>query len=58
MERAPSTTNDTWTQPVSVIRGVGPTRAEQLARLGIRTVEDLLLTLPVLAVVWWAADFG
>jgi ATP-dependent DNA helicase RecG len=32
--------------PVSAVRGVGEVRAEQLARLNIRTVGDLLLTLP------------
>ncbi len=28
--------------PVQYVKGVGPTRAEQLARLGLRTIEDLL----------------
>ncbi|MGA4579825.1 ATP-dependent DNA helicase RecG [Limisphaera sp. VF-2] len=32
--------------PVTELRGVGRERAEQLARLGIRTVEDLLLHRP------------
>ncbi len=33
-------------QPVTTLPGVGPERAEQLARLGIRTIEDLLLHRP------------
>lgn len=33
-------------KPVTVLRGVGPERASQLARLGIRSVEDLLLHRP------------
>ncbi len=32
--------------PVQYVKGVGPRRAEQLAALGIRTVEDLLLYFP------------
>jgi len=32
--------------PVQYVRGVGPARAEELARLGVRTVRDLLLHLP------------
>ncbi len=32
--------------PVSTIRGVGSTRSEQLERLGVRTVGDLLLLFP------------
>jgi len=32
--------------PVSSLRGVGPARAEQLARLGIQTVWDLIWHLP------------
>ena len=32
--------------PVQYVKGVGPTRAEQLARLGIETVEDLLYHRP------------
>ena len=32
--------------PVQYVKGVGPTRAEQLAQLGINTVEDLLLYFP------------
>ncbi len=32
--------------PVRYVKGVGEARAEQLARLGISTVGDLLLTLP------------
>ncbi|MCH7687906.1 MAG: ATP-dependent DNA helicase RecG [Planctomycetes bacterium] len=32
--------------PVQFVRGVGPKRAELLARLGIQTVDDLLLYVP------------
>lgn len=32
--------------PAQYVKGVGPARAEQLARLGLRTVEDLLLHRP------------
>src|SRR5438874_13252949 len=34
------------TRSVTTLYGVGPERASQLARLGIRTVEDLLLHKP------------
>ena len=33
-------------KPVQYVKGVGPRRAEQLARLGIKTVEDLLYHVP------------
>ena len=33
-------------KPVQYVKGVGPRRAEQLERLGIRTVEDLLYHIP------------
>jgi len=32
--------------PVQYVKGVGPKRAEQLAQLGVQTVEDLLLYFP------------
>ncbi len=32
--------------PVQYVKGVGPRRAEQLAKAGVRTVEDLLLYFP------------
>ncbi len=32
--------------PVQYVKGVGPVRAEQLAELGVRTVEDLLTYFP------------
>lgn len=35
-----------WAQPIQYVRGVGPKRALLVERLGIRTVEDLLWTLP------------
>ncbi len=35
------------TTPVTVLRGVGPRRAQQLARLGVHTVQDLLFHLPL-----------
>ncbi len=35
-----------WTREIRFVRGVGEQRAQQLARLDIRTVRDLLLTLP------------
>ncbi len=34
------------TQPVQFAKGVGPHRAEQLARLGVKTVADLLFLFP------------
>ncbi len=37
---------DTLQTPVQYLRGVGPRRAEELAAADVRTVEDLLLTLP------------
>ena len=33
--------------PLRFLRGVGPGRAEKLAGAGLRTVEDLLLTVPL-----------
>jgi len=33
-------------KPVQYVKGVGPRRAEQLERMGIRTVEDLLYHIP------------
>lgn len=35
-----------WEQRIQFLKGVGPRRAEQFDRLGIRTVEDLLFHLP------------
>ena len=37
---------DALQTPVQYLRGVGPRRADELAAAGVRTVEDLLLTLP------------
>src|SRR5512136_1634482 len=33
--------------PVQYVKGVGPQRAEALAKVGVRTAEDLLLHLPM-----------
>ena len=33
--------------PVQFVKGIGPTRAAALARLGIERVEDLLMHLPL-----------
>ena len=33
--------------PVQYVKGIGPQRAEGLAKLGVRTAEDLLLHLPM-----------
>ncbi|MEM9802490.1 MAG: DEAD/DEAH box helicase, partial [Planctomycetota bacterium] len=38
--------------PVTALRGVGHAKAARLARLGIRSVRDLLLTLPARLLVW------
>jgi hypothetical protein len=35
------------TEPVTVLKGIGPKLAEKLERLGIRTVTDLLFHLPL-----------
>src|SRR5919107_4288145 len=37
---------DGWATPVKFLKGIGERRAEQLARLGIRTARDLLWHLP------------
>ncbi|MCL6499902.1 MAG: DNA helicase RecG, partial [Firmicutes bacterium] len=37
---------DPLQQPVQYVRGVGPRLAQAFARLGIRTVEDLLYHVP------------
>src|ERR1035437_5779869 len=42
----PNPTTSPLARPVASLRGVGPERAAQLARLGILTVEDLLLHRP------------
>ena len=42
---APQTT-DTASMQVKVLKGVGPKRTEQLAKLGIETVRDLVFHLP------------
>ena len=44
---APSkSTRDLWTVPIRFAKGVGPQRASTLQRLGIKTVEDALWTVP------------
>jgi ATP-dependent DNA helicase RecG len=35
-----------WDRPIQYLKGVGPKRAEWLARLGIKTLEDFLYYLP------------
>jgi len=44
----PGSHHDTvlWDRPIQYLKGVGPKRAEWLARLGIRTLEDFLYFLP------------
>ncbi len=37
---------DLQSQPITLLRGVGPRAAERLANLGIETVQDLLFHLP------------
>jgi ATP-dependent DNA helicase RecG len=44
--RTPSTPKVTLETPVTYLKGVGPARAEALARLGVRTAGDLLLHVP------------
>jgi ATP-dependent DNA helicase RecG len=43
---APNPPTPPLAQPVTVLSGVGPERAKQLARLEIRTIEDVLLHRP------------
>ena len=38
--------------PLTELKGVGHAKAARLARLGIRSIRDLLLTQPVRLVVW------
>ena len=45
-ERTPRPFTPPLKKPVQYVKGVGPKRAEQLARLGISTVEDLLYHVP------------
>ncbi len=42
-ERASS---DWWSRPLQFVRGVGPRRAAEFERVGLHTVEDLLLRFP------------
>ena len=42
----PAQTADVLQTPVQYLKGVGPRRAGELAAAGVRTIEDLLLTLP------------
>jgi ATP-dependent DNA helicase RecG len=44
--RNPSAEQTPLALPLSAIRGVGPRLLDKLARMGLHTVEDLLLTLP------------
>ncbi|NLI30663.1 MAG: DNA helicase RecG, partial [Nitrospiraceae bacterium] len=41
------TTAHDITAPVQYLKGVGPHKAALLARLGIATIQDLLLTMPL-----------
>jgi len=43
---APRTQDDPLAQPAASLRGVGPERSAQLARLGIMTIGDLLMHRP------------
>jgi len=43
---APPSTEPTPDTAVRLLKGIGPTRAEHLGRLGIRTVADALLLMP------------
>jgi ATP-dependent DNA helicase RecG len=43
---APQSDTDWWSQPLQFVRGVGPRRAAEFARVGLTTVEDLLLRFP------------
>ncbi len=45
-QRAPTAEVDALAFPVSSLRGIGPRRAAELAARGLRTVGDLLFTLP------------
>ena len=44
--QARSTSRSPLDAPAQYVKGVGPARAEQLARLGLHTVEDLLYHVP------------
>lgn len=44
--RPPQTQSSPLARPVATLLGVGPERASQLERLGIRTISDLLLHAP------------
>ena len=44
--QARSTSRSLLDAPAQYVKGVGPARAEQLARLGLHTVEDLLYHVP------------
>ncbi|MBM4280593.1 MAG: ATP-dependent DNA helicase RecG [Deltaproteobacteria bacterium] len=43
---APSTPTDAWSWPVARLKGIGPTRAAQLAARNLMTLGDVLSTLP------------
>src|SRR4026208_631130 len=45
-DRREPTTAEVLKTPVEFVRGVGPQRAELLARLGVRTARDLLFFFP------------
>ncbi len=45
-EAPPTPRHRLWEYPMQYVRGVGPKKAEALARWGIRTIEDAVWTLP------------
>ena len=45
-EAPPTPRHRLWEYPMQYVRGVGPKKAEALARWGIRTMEDAVWTLP------------
>jgi ATP-dependent DNA helicase RecG len=43
---AASKARETLDSPITVLHGIGPKRAERMARLGVRTIRDMLTFLP------------
>ena len=44
--REPSKARDGLDSPITILHGIGPKRAERMARLGVRTIRDMLTFLP------------